>query len=70
MGAFGVALLIVPYGIETRDRQHERMVLRLLIVPYGIETFFVVSITVQVSLLLIVPYGIETTKQTVRHLPL
>ena len=36
---FGTALLIVPYGIETRILQSTKMSLKvLLIVPYGIET--------------------------------
>ena len=53
-------LLIVPYGIETRQPgkpfgEDEN----LLIVPYGIETS---KLAVRTSLfaLLIVPYGIET----------
>ena len=33
-----IFLLIVPYGIETEQRQTAREVQRLLIVPYGIET--------------------------------
>ena len=32
------ALLIVPYGIETRERSVGYVARRLLIVPYGIET--------------------------------
>ena len=52
-------LLIVPYGIETRNSRERMKVNYLLIVPYGIETlpYFVVYGR---NGLLIVPYGIET----------
>ena len=58
--AVPVALLIVPYGIETRKPPVN--VFRqfiLLIVPYGIETS-ASAVFPALFLLLIVPYGIET----------
>ena len=33
-------LLIVPYGIETREENKKHKHVSLLIVPYGIETYF------------------------------
>ena len=54
-------LLIVPYGIETRDPREFVSYVRLLIVPYGIETYSG-SRQAEVIWLLIVPYGIETSK--------
>ena len=53
------SLLIVPYGIETRNAEDVSNVARLLIVPYGIETFAINRQTNK-YFLLIVPYGIET----------
>ena len=42
------ALLIVPYGIETTEREFLYLVLlQLLIVPYGIET---TMLTIKTSL--------------------
>ena len=52
-------LLIVPYGIETRNKSGEAGKAGLLIVPYGIETV-TGSGTPTKRELLIVPYGIET----------
>ena len=54
------ALLIVPYGIETRFRGFRFLNLDLLIVPYGIETKIGGARKDIVKELLIVPYGIET----------
>ena len=54
-------LLIVPYGIETKQGKiFLCMLVILLIVPYGIETYGS-SIELDTDVrLLIVPYGIET----------
>ena len=53
-------LLIVPYGIETRNRISCNRYTRLLIVPYGIETIEIPFTKNSFTALLIVPYGIET----------
>ena len=53
-------LLIVPYGIETRDAiAPTELPHPLLIVPYGIETLRCCQHLPEIHLL-IVPYGIET----------
>ena len=53
-------LLIVPYGIETRnDKKGVYALVQLLIVPYGIETAELATWWRLIALL-IVPYGIET----------
>ena len=53
-------LLIVPYGIETHERNRANNLRALLIVPYGIETFCIRYGFALDKILLIVPYGIET----------
>ncbi len=55
-----IKLLIVPYGIETRDVTIKTYSAFLLIVPYGIETKTVIFLPFMGVYLLIVPYGIET----------
>ena len=52
-------LLIVPYGIETKNLLKILLEFYLLIVPYGIETLFG-EYKSDLIKLLIVPYGIET----------
>ena len=53
-------LLIVPYGIETKELPDGMQAIQLLlIVPYGIETKWYLIDKVDEHLL-IVPYGIET----------
>ena len=57
---FCYTLLIVPYGIETREWIYLVWgYFKLLIVPYGIETHTYLCFRSE-SVLLIVPYGIET----------
>ncbi len=53
-------LLIVPYGIETKESEVLFAGGTLLIVPYGIETDERIQNSTTESKLLIVPYGIET----------
>ena len=40
MGKTRIGLLIVPYGIETKNWFLQKILSVLLIVPYGIETEF------------------------------
>ena len=55
-----IRLLIVPYGIETKEKSRKEAILSLLlIVPYGIETAGNRRDRKSYQLL-IVPYGIET----------
>ena len=65
-----IILLIVPYGIETRNLVDEidKHVL-LLIVPYGIETGHIHHAFLHHIILLIVPYGIETNCRIAGILP-
>ena len=59
------ALLIVPYGIETRIMGLSKKWSELLIVPYGIETDKRLVLVKLENRLLIVPYGIETSKSLI-----
>ena len=52
-------VLIVPYGIETRQVGAGELRPRVLIVPYGIETLLPKPVRKKTDVL-IVPYGIET----------
>ena len=56
---FNRSVLIVPYGIETWNKDDLIGRIEVLIVPYGIETSILVCSPVLESVL-IVPYGIET----------
>ena len=60
-----IRLLIVPYGIETKEEVDYEVEQQLLIVPYGIETPFFASLNISKTLL-IVPYGIETWNVSLR----
>ena len=56
-------VLIVPYGIETREKAVSTRTITVLIVPYGIETESNINRETVVLFVLIVPYGIETKNQ-------
>ena len=60
------ALLIVPYGIETKFCASRELSANLLIVPYGIETQAIAK-NAETAALLIVPYGIETKTKKMFH---
>ena len=60
-------VLIVPYGIEIRQRHLHDKHQSVLIVPYGIEIWkFCINVIGPLNVL-IVPYGIEITVPNTRH---